>query len=131
MEGQYLINSVNNGTDNIEVTEDPNDMAQLNQMQATEMQSTNLDQLIVQTYQDLFNEINIVKGTQIEDSEKLVQALETLRNFEGNNLQISERLTQMDQLTTQSLEETQKSQRALNQIVKKQLVPFIQRLHKE
>lgn len=63
MEGQYLINSVNNGTDNIEVTEDPNDMAQLNQMQATEMQSTNLDQLIVQTYQDLFNEINIVKGT--------------------------------------------------------------------
>ena len=85
----------------------------------------------MQTYQDLFNEINIVKGTQIEDSEKLVQALETLRNFEGNNLQISERLTQMDQLTTQSLEETQKSQRALNQIVKKQLVPFIQRLNKE
>ena len=30
MEGQYLINSVNNGTDNIEVTEEQNDLQQIN-----------------------------------------------------------------------------------------------------
>ena len=71
----------------------------------------------------------MVKATQLEDSEKLMQALETLRNFEGNNLQISERLSQMDRMTNQSLEDQNKSQKQLSQIVKKQLVPFIQRLN--
>ena len=47
----------------------------------------------------------MMKATQLEDSDKLMQALETLRNFEGNNLQISERLNQIDRMTTSNLDE--------------------------
>lgn len=70
-----------------------------NEMAATEVQTPDLEALdqmhyiqIAQTYQELYTEVNMMKATQLEDSDKLMQALETLRNFEGNNLQISERL---------------------------------------
>ena len=70
-----------------------------------------------------------MKATQLEDSDKLMQALETLRNFEGNNLQINEKLNQVERMTTTSLDEAQKNQKQLSLVVKKQLVPFIQKLN--
>lgn len=40
----------------------------------------------------------MIKACQLEDSDKLMQALETLRSFESNNLQINERITHFDQV---------------------------------
>ena len=60
-----LMNSVEQVTKSILATDNNNEVA-------AEVQTPNVDPLIIQSYQELYGEINLVKVAQLEDSEKLM-----------------------------------------------------------
>lgn len=43
-----------------------------NQNEMVEIQTQDLDPIIVQTYQEMYAEINMIKACQLEDSDKLM-----------------------------------------------------------